>query len=88
MKRKKFSEEQIIKILKRVEAGESAKEVCRAEGIHQQTYYNWKTKYSGMEVDQLRELKRLLEENNRLKKLVADQALSIEILKDVNSKKW
>lgn len=88
MKRKKFSEEQIIKVLKRAEAGEHPKELCRELGIHQQTFYNWKSKYSGMEVDQLKELKRLQEENNKLKKLVADQALNIEVLKEVNSKKW
>jgi putative transposase len=88
MKRKRFSEEQIIKVLKRLESGEKAKDVCRELGIHEQTYYNWKKKYSGMEVDQLKELKHLQEENLRLKRLVADQALSIDMLKAVNSKKW
>lgn len=88
MKRKKFSEEQIIKVLKRADAGENPKELCRELGVHQQTFYNWKSKYSGMEVDQLKDLKRLHEENNKLKKLVADQALNIEVLKEVNSKKW
>ena len=88
MKRKKFSEEQIIKALKRVEAGEQAKTVCRELGVHEQTFYNWKKKYSGMEVDQLRELKILLDENARLKKIVADQALNIDMLKAVNAKKW
>jgi putative transposase len=63
-------------------------DLCRELGVHQQTFYNWKLKYSGMEVDQLKELKRLQEENNRLKKMVADQALNIEVLKEVNSKKW
>jgi len=88
MKRKKFSEEQIIKALKRIEAGEQAKAVCRELGVHEQTYYNWKKKYSGMEVDQLKELKALQDENARLKKIVADQVLSIDMLKAVNSKKW
>lgn len=88
MKRKKFTEEQIIRALKRVDAGEKAKDVCRELGVHEQTYYNWKKKYSGMEVDQLREFKSLQEENARLKKIVADQALSIDILKAVNAKKW
>lgn len=88
MKRKKFSEEQIIKTLKRVEVGESAKDVCRELGVHAQTYYNWKRQYSGMEADQLKELKLLLEENNRLKKIVADQALNIDVLKAINAKKW
>ncbi len=88
MKRKKFSEEQIIKALKRIEAGEQAKAVCRELGVHEQAYYNWKKKYSGMEVDQLKELKALQDENARLKKIVADQMLNIDMLKAVNSKKW
>lgn len=88
MKRKKFTEEQIIRALKRVDAGEKSKDVCRELGVHEQTYYNWKKKYSGMEVDQLREFKSLQEENARLKKIVADQALNIDILKAVNAKKW
>lgn len=88
MKAKRFKEEQIIKTIKRAEAGESPKDLCRELGVHQQTFYNWKSKYSGMEVDQLKELKRLQEENNCLKKMVADQALNIEVLKEVNSKKW
>lgn len=88
MKRKHFTEEQIIKALKRIDAGEAAKSVCRELGVHEQTYYNWKKKYAGMEVDQLKELKALQDENNRLKKIVADQALNIDILKAVNAKKW
>lgn len=88
MKRKHFTEEQIIKALKRIEAGEAAKTVCRELGVHEQTYYNWKKKYAGMEIDQLKELKALQDENNRLKKIVADQALNIDILKAVNAKKW
>jgi putative transposase len=88
MKRKHLTEEQIIKALKRIDAGEQAKAVCRELGVHEQTYYNWKKKYSGMEVDQLKELKMLQDENNRLKKIVADQALNIDILKAVNAKKW
>ena len=88
MKRKHFTEEQIIKALKRIDAGEAAKSVCRELGVHEQTYYNWKKKYAGMEVDQLKELKALQDENNRLKKIVAYQALNIDILKAVNAKKW
>ena len=88
MKRKHFTEEQIIKALKRIDAGEAAKVVCRELGVHEQTYYNWKKKYAGMEVDQLKELKALQDENNRLKRIVADQALNIDILKAVNAKKW
>lgn len=88
MKRKRISEEQIVKALQRIDAGEAAKAVCRELGVHEQTYYNWKKKYSGMEVDQLKELKLLQDENNRLKKIVADQALNIDMLKAVNVKKW
>lgn len=88
MKGKRFTEEQIIKTLKRIEAGESAKDVAREIGIHQQTLYNWKSKYGGMEVSELAELKRLQDENRRLKLLVAEQALDITMLKDINSRKW
>ncbi len=88
MKRKRFTEEQIVKTLKRIESGESAKDIARELGIHQQTLYNWKSKYGGMEVSELAELKRLQEENRRLKALVAEQALDITMLKDINSRKW
>jgi putative transposase len=88
MKKKRFSEEQIIKAIKRMENGESPKDLCREMGVHQQTLYNWKSKYSGMEISELAELKRLQDENRRLKGLVADQALDITMLKDINSRKW
>ena len=88
MKKKRFTEEQIIKALKRMENGEAAKDLCRELGVHQQTLYNWKNKYGGMEINQLVELKRLQEENKKLKTLVADQALDITMLKDLNSQKW
>jgi putative transposase len=88
MKRKKFTEEQIIKILNRLEAGEKCKDLAREIGTHQQTIYTWRSKFGGMEISELQELKRLQDENRRLKKLVADQALDIDMLKDVNSKKW
>ena len=88
MKKKRFSEEQIIKAIKRMENGESPKDLCRELGVHQQTLYNWKSKYSGMEISELAELKRLQDENRRLKGLVADQALDITMLKDINSRKW
>ncbi len=88
MKRKNFTEEQIVKALKRVQGGEPAKNVCRELGIHEQTFYNWKKKYAGMEVSDVRELKRLAEENAKLKRLVAEQALDIVMLKDINSRKW
>ena len=77
-----------MKALKRWQAGETVAVVARDLGVHEQTLYNWKSKYGGLEVSELAELKRLRDENNRLKKLVADQALDITMLKDINSRKW
>ena len=86
--KKRFTEEQIVKALKRLEAGEKPKDLAREMEVHEQTFYVWKRKYSGLEVSDLQELKALQAENARLKRLVADQALDIQMLKDVNSKKW
>lgn len=88
MKRKRHTEEQIIKILKEAEAGLSTADIVRKHGISEQTFYRWKSKYGGMEISEAKRLKELEEENRRLKRLVADQALDIQMLKDVNSKKW
>jgi len=88
MKTSRFSEEQIISILKEQEQGLKVAEICRKHGIADQTFHNWKKKYGGLNADELRRLKELEQENSRLKRLVADQALDIQILKDVNSKKW
>lgn len=88
MKKKRFSEEQIIGILKEGEAGISVKELARKHGVCEGTFYRWKSHFGGMEVSEAKRLKALEEENRRLKRLVADQALDIQILKDVNSKKW
>ena len=88
MKGKRFSEEQIIGVLKEVEAGTKVMDVCRKHNISDATYYNWKTKYYGMEVNELRRLKQLEDENRKLKQLVADQALDIQGLKYVLSKKY
>ncbi len=88
MKKKRFTEEQIIKALKRNEAGETAVDICRELGVANTTFYYWKQKYSGMEVRDAQRLKSLEEENKRLKRMVAEQALDIQMLKDVNSKKW
>lgn len=88
MQRKKFTEEQIVKVLKRLENGEKGKEVCRELGISEQTIYNWKAKYGGMTQNEVIELRTLKEENRRLKRLVADLSLDNQILKDVTSKKW
>lgn len=86
--KKRFTEEQITKALKRWEAGEKPKDLCRELSVHEQTLYNWKSKFGGMEISEAKRLKELEQENNRLKRLVADQALDIQILKEVNSKKW
>ena len=88
MKRKRHSEEQIIGILKESEAGLETKELVRKYGISEQTFYRWKSKYGGLEVNEAKRLKQLEDENRRLKKLVADQALDIQMLKDINSKNW
>ena len=86
--KKRHSPEQIIKILKTVENGSRLGDVCREHNISEQSYYRWKRKYGGMEPNEARRMKDLEEENQRLKRLVADQALDIQILKEVNSKKW
>lgn len=86
--KKRFSEEQIIGLLKEQEGGLKTGDVCRRHGISEATFYNWKAKYGGMDVSEARKLKALEVENARLKRMVADLHLDIEILKDVNSKKW
>jgi putative transposase len=88
MKKTRFTEEQIIGILNEVEAGRKVGEVCRAHGISEATYYRWKAKYGGMDVNQMRRLQQLEEENRRLKTLVADLTLDNTALKDVLTKKW
>jgi putative transposase len=88
MKKKRFSEEQIIRVLKEQESGQATAEVCRKHGISPATFYKWKAKFSGMDVSEAKRLKALETENARLKKLVANLSLDIEMLKDVNSKKW
>ena len=88
MKKSKFTETQIIKALKENESGKSADQISRELGITKGTFYNWRRKYGGMEVNQLKELKSLKEENAKLKRMYADQALQLEMAKDVISKKW
>jgi putative transposase len=86
--KKRFTEEQIIKAITRNRNGEPAKSVGRDLGISAQTLYAWKTKYKNMTVNEAKKLRDLESENARLKRIVADQALDIVMLKDVNSKKW
>ncbi len=88
MKRSKFSEGQIIKILKEAEISEqTVAEVCREYGIGQSTYYKWKSKYGGLDESQLRRLKELEEENRKLKRMYAELSLDHMILKDIVEKK-
>jgi len=87
MKKTRFTESQIIGILKEQQAGKSVNDLCREHGISQATFYNWKSKYSGLEVSQLKKLKELESEVSQYKKIVAEQALHITILKDVIEKK-
>lgn len=88
MKGKRFNEQQIIQILHEAEAGLSVVDVCRKHNCSEQSFYRWKAKYGGMEVSEARRLRELERENAELKKIVADQALDIRMLRDVNSKKW
>ncbi len=88
MRGKKFSEEQIIGVLKEAETGMVLADLLRKHGICAGTFYRWKAKYGGMEVSDAKRLKALEDENRRLKRLVADQALDIQILKDMSSRKW
>jgi putative transposase len=88
MKQGRFSEEQIIGILKQNEAGAPVTQLCREHGIGESTFYKWKSKYGGLEVNEAKRLRALEEENARLKKLLAESHLDIAALKDVLSKKW
>lgn len=88
MKRSRFTEEQIIKILEEGKSGLAIDELCRKHGVSKPTYYSWKAKFGGMIISEVQKLRTLEMENSRLKRLVADQALDIVALKDVLSKKW
>jgi putative transposase len=88
MRRSRFTEEQIVGILKEQEAGVPTAELCRRHGISDQTLYNWKKKYGGLDVSDARRLKQLEEENNRLKRLVADQALDNIMLRELLRKNF
>jgi len=87
MKKTRFTETQIVSILKQQEGGRATKDLCHEHGISEATYYNWKNKYGGMETSDVKRLKELEEENSRLKKMYADLALDNRILKDLFTKK-
>ncbi len=88
MRTKRFTEEQIIGVLKEAEAGAKTKELCRKHGISEATFYNWKAKYSGMTVLEARRLKELEAENAKLKKLLAESELDKAALKELLNRKW
>ena len=88
MKKTRFTEAQIIGILNEQEQGIKVSDLCRKHGISDATFYNWKSKYGGLKVDELKRLRELEQENARLKKIIANQSLDIDIMKDVISKKW
>jgi putative transposase len=88
MKKKRFAVEQIVAILKQAELGIPVVELTRQVGVSEQTFYRWKKKYSGLEIDQVRQLKQMGEENARLKRIVADLTLDKAMLQDVLRKKF
>ena len=88
MKRKRFTEEQIIGVLKEAAAGAKTLDLCRRHGLSEQTFYRWKAKFGGLEVSEARRLRTLEAENARLKKLLAEAMLDNAVLKDVDSRKW
>jgi len=88
MKKKRYSEEQIIRAIKQHEAGVKVEDICREMGISSGTFYNWRSKYAGLEVNEAKRLRELESENAKLKKLLAEKLLEVEAMKDVVSKKW
>ena len=88
MKRKRYSDEQIISILKEHEAGMAVRDLVRKYGVSEQSIYRWRARFGGMEVSDAKRLKALEEENRRLKRMVADLSLDKQMLEDVLSKKW
>lgn len=88
MRGKRYTEEQIIKILREAEAGIPVAEVCRKQGVSEWSFYRWRQKYGGMTISDAKRLKAFQEENTRLKKIVAEQAIDIDLLKEINSKNW
>ena len=88
MKKSRFTDSQIMAVLKEAVAGVAVPGLCRTHGISTATFYNWRTKFGGMDLPLIARMKELEDENRRLKKLVADQALDVQMLKEVLSKKW
>jgi putative transposase len=88
VKKKRYTEEQIIGILREAEAGMSVADVCRKHGVSTASFYGWRTKYAGMQVRDAKRLRELEDENRRLKRLVADQALDVQLLRELNRKKF
>lgn len=88
MPRKRYTEEQIIAVLKEADGGMKVPDVCRKHGICDGTFYTWKNKYGGMQVSEVRKMKTLEDENRRLKHIVADQSLDIQALRAINSKNF
>ena len=86
--KKRYTDEQIIKAIKEHEAGTKVDDICRDLGISNGTFYNWRSKFAGMEVNEAKRLRELETENNKLKRLLADKLLEVEAMKDVLSKKW
>ena len=86
--KKRYSEEQIIKAIKQHEAGAKVPDICRELGISEGTFYNWRSKYAGLEVNEAKRMKDMEAENTKLKKLLAEKLLEVEAMKDVLSKKW
>ena len=86
--KKRYTEEQIIKAIKEHEAGTKVDDICRSLSISSGTFYNWRSKYAGLEVNEAKRLRELEAENNKLKRLLAEKLLEVDAMKDVLSKKW